>query len=93
MAQLDQRLNQRLDERNQDWRCAQEIIFKHLEGHAQSIGLQDVCVTQEGSIRIFRSSWVIELEEAFEAKYGIVKAKKIFDRVISQLLINAQTVH
>ncbi len=93
MAQLDQRLQARLDERNQDWICAQEIIFKHLEGHGQSIGLQEISVTQEGSIRVFRSSWVVELEEAFEAKYGEKKGKKIFDRVIAQLLINGETVH
>jgi hypothetical protein len=93
MAQLDQRLHQRLDERNQDWMCAQEIIFKYLEGHSQSIGLQEILVTQEGSVRIFRSPWVVELEEAFETKYGQKKGKKIFDRVITQLLINAQTVH
>ena len=87
MAQLDQ-----LDQR-QDWLCAQEIIFKHLEGPSQSIGLQEISVTQEGSIRILRASWVIELEEAFEAKYGEKKGRKIFNQVISRLLINAETVH
>ena len=93
MAQLDQRLHLRLKERNQDWLCAQEIIFKHLEGPNQSIGLHEISVTQEGGIATFRASWVIELEEAFEAKYGEKKGQKIFNEVISRLLINAETVH
>lgn len=93
MTQWNQPSHERLDEKHQDFICAKEIIFRHLEGPGQSVGLQEMVITQEGSIRIFRSSWVIELEEAFEKKYGQEKGQKVFNRVITQLLINAEPVH
>ena len=82
-----------VDEKHQDFLCAKEIIFRHQEGPGQSVGLQEMVITQEGSIRIERPCWVIELEEAFETKYGREKGQKVFNQVITQLLINSEMVH
>jgi hypothetical protein len=42
---------------------------------------------------MIRPSWIIELEETFEEKYGHDKGQKVFKEVITKLMIHSETVH
>jgi|LakMenE18May11ns_1017448.scaffolds.fasta_scaffold7396066_1 hypothetical protein len=93
MTQSSRSSEERLKERNQDFLRAKEIIFRHSEGPGDSVGIQEMIITQEGSVQMIRPSWIIELEETFEEKYGHDKGQKVFKEVITKLMIHSETVH
>jgi len=78
----------------EDMRLAEELLIRHFHDDGEGeFGVEEVTVVQEGSLNVERATWVIELEEAFQDKYGESKGLKITNSVISELIITGKKRH
>jgi hypothetical protein len=78
----------------QDLTTAQDIIASHYEDLEETVvGIQEVTYVPEGSIQIERAGWVIELEEALEAKYGEETGCEVARKVMTALITQGEPIH
>ena len=80
--------------KEKDLELAREIIHQHYaDAETDEVGFQEMSALLDGDIQIHRADWVIEMEEAFEEKYGSQEGRVISQRVMTALLTQGHDIH
>ncbi len=80
--------------KDKDLALAQDILHQHYaDAEGYEVGFQEILFNPDGDIQVQRADWVIELEETFEAKYGLKEGRTISQRVMTALLTQGHDIH
>ena len=77
----------------QDMNIAHDILASYYDETEDEVELEEVTVTQEGSLLVARAEWVVDLEETMEARYGQKHGEIVAARVMTLLLAEGAEIH
>lgn len=80
--------------READLQIAQKIIRKHIDfNDGEPLGLFEIRQYEDHDSDYLISDWVLEILEHFSQQYGQEKGSEITQRVVSQCLLEGETIH
>lgn len=79
----------------QDIAIAKEILLDHCNANDETTELnyKEVSFSEDGIVTERHPDWVVDLRDAFESRYGKTKGWQITNKVITQLIVDDQTIH
>ena len=82
------------DSKDEDLELAKLIMLGHRDEDAQkAMGIREYSITQEGTMTISQSQWVVDLQDSLIKKHGEAKGLVIADRIMSDLVIRDHLTH
>jgi hypothetical protein len=80
--------------RKEDVRFAQErLMLHHDEAQSKPMGLREYVTMPEGTLKVEKSRWVIEIEEHLIEKHGSDKGQNFANKILSDFVIRDNTIH
>lgn len=80
--------------RKEDVKFAQErLMLHHDEAQTRPMGLRECTATPEGTLKIEKPRWVIEIEEHLIDKYGSDKGQDFANKILSDFVVRDNTIH
>ncbi|MCF6777189.1 hypothetical protein L3V83_11510 [Thiotrichales bacterium 19X7-9] len=76
-----------------DVQLAKAIMERYTDPEDDVIGINEVIITQEGTMTTMRAHWVIKLEESLQKLYGESKGVNITNKLLTQLVIRDDETH
>ncbi|MCF6766124.1 hypothetical protein L3V82_10105 [Thiotrichales bacterium 19S3-7] len=76
-----------------DVELAKAIMERYTDPEDDIIGINEVIITQEGTMTTTRACWVIKLEESLQKLYGESKGLNITNKLLTQLVIRDDSTH
>ncbi|MCF6766957.1 hypothetical protein L3V86_01055 [Thiotrichales bacterium 19S11-10] len=76
-----------------DVKLAKAIMERYTDPEENIIGINEVIITQEGTMTTMRADWVIMLEESLQKLYGESRGLDIANKLLTQLVIRDDTTH
>ena len=80
--------------REEDVKFAQErLMLHHDEAQSKPMGLRECIATPEGTLKVEKSQWVIEIEEHLIEKYGFHRGQDFANKILSDFVVRDNTIH
>ena len=76
-----------------DFATALKVLSDHQMSVGDQLGIDEVNLSLDGTIKIQRSAWVVQMAQLFEKKHGTEKGKAITEKVLICLLYGDHKVH
>lgn len=77
-----------------DLKIASEIIHRHIKANnGNPLLAMYISVNGKDAVRFEQHEWLVELCLYYYNQYGLKEGKQIFDKVLTRILLQQETVH